>query len=191
MIKIFYINISTIFCCLIIYFCIFGTLNQTSIDMTFSFHNAICKRCPYFVFKQCHYKKSLYKRVPARKSSFKFKHRCRHYRNIFKVGQPVLVNLYNLERLPDGTWDNVLVHKNVPGIIKGFTKNKFIVEFFKAYFFKPRKQKRTPDKEVEFHFHCLMPAKDITPILLSKASIIHMLNYRVKMKINTNKVFMN
>lgn len=159
--------------------------------MYYFIDNSICKRCPYFVFKQCHYKKTLYNRVPAHKSSFKFKHRCKHYRNIFKIGQPVLVNLYNLERLPDGSWENVLVHENVPGIIKGFTKNKFIVEFFKAYFFNPKKPKRRTVKEVEFHLRCLLPAKDIKPILLSKASIQHMVDYRFKRNNIVDKFAMN
>ncbi len=159
--------------------------------MIFFIDNSICKRCPYFDFKECHYKKTLSKKVPLQKSSFKFKHRCRHYRNIFRIGQPVLVNLYNLEKLPDGTWDNILAHKNVPGIIKGFKKNKFIVEFFKAYFFNPKKQKRGSDKEIEFHFYCLMPAKDIKPILLSKASIQHMSDYRFNTKINADRFNMN
>lgn len=159
--------------------------------MTFSFHNAICKRCPYFVFKMCHYKKTLNNRIVAQKSRFKFKHRCRHYRNIFRIGQPVIVNLYSRERLPDGGFDEVLAHENVPGIIKGFKKNEFLVEFFKAYFFNPKKAKKKQGREVDFHFDCLIPAKDIKPILLSKASIKHMLDYRFKTERNHDKINMN
>ncbi len=159
--------------------------------MLFYFDKAICKRCPYFDFKQCHYKKTLYNKVPSKKSSFKFRHRCKHYRNIFRIGQPVIVNLYSLERLPNGSWERVLAYKNVPGIIKGFKKHKFTVEFFEAYFFNPQKQKRTPGQDREFHFYCHMPAKDIKPILLSKASIQHMLEYRPKIKEEMVELFMN
>lgn len=157
--------------------------------MNFSFQNAICKRCPYFIFKQCHYKKTLYNKVPSGKSNFKFRHRCKHYRNIFRVGQPVLVNVYSRERLPDGTWDNVLVHENVPGIIKGFKSHKFIIEFFKAYCFNPYKQSQ--DKDRMFHFEYHIPAKDIKPILMSKASMQHMLDYRAKIRKSKVALFVN
>ncbi len=159
--------------------------------MLFNFDNAICKRCPYFVFKQCHYKKTLYNKVPTQKSNFKFRHRCKHYKNIFRIGQPVLVNIYSQEKLPDGGWESILVYENVPGIIKGFTKNKFIVEFFKAYFFNPQKQKKPQGKEIRLSFKCLKPAKDIRPILVSRASIEHMSSYRLKMKRVSGEVCMN
>jgi len=159
--------------------------------MLYYFDNTICKRCPYFVFKQCHYKKTLHNKVPKRKSKFKFRHRCKHYKNIFRIGQPVLVNIYNQEKLPDGSWENILVYEDVPGIIKGFTKNKFIVEFFKAYFFNSQKQKKRKGKEIILSFECLKSAKDIRPILLSRASLEHMSSYRIKTKRVSGEVCMN
>ena len=159
--------------------------------MLFNFDNAICKRCPYFVFKQCHYKKTFYNRVPKQKSKFKFRHRCKHYKNIFRIGQPVLIDIYSKEKMPDGSWENVLVYENVPGIIKGFTKNKFVVEFFKAYFFNPQKHKKPHGKEINLSFECLKSAKDIRPILLSRASIKHMSSYRLKMRTVYEEEYMN
>ncbi len=142
--------------------------------------NSLCKKCPYSAFKKCHYKETFYKKIPKAESNLKLVHKCKHYKNIFKKGQYVLVDLHDRVRQPDGRWKYTLAYKDVPGLIKGNRGCKFIIELIEPHFLL-RKKFGTPYTETfRVHLECSRIAKDIRPfvadhrLIYSTKSIITM-----------------
>lgn len=131
---------------------------------------ALCKKCPFSVFKMCHYKRNLYKKVPKVESKVKMIHNCTFYKKIFKKGQYVLVDLNNQVPSADGKWSYVPAHKDVPGIIKGTRGNKFIVELFEPFFLIRKKKGRPHTSRLKVFLQCTRVAKDIRPFRLKEHS---------------------
>lgn len=132
---------------------------------------ALCKKCPYSVFRICHYKKQLYKKVPKVNSKAKMMHNCTYYRKIYKKGQYVLVDLYH--QFPSGTgrWAYFPAHKNVPGVIKGIRGHKFVVELFEVYLLNRKKRGNPHSSYVKICWECARVAKDIRPLVLNRKEV--------------------
>ncbi len=129
--------------------------------------NSLCKKCPYSAMKQCQYKKSFYKKLPVMEKQIKLVHKCVHYRNIFKKGQYVVIDLYNQELMTDGKWKYVIAHKNVPGIIKGTRGNKYIIELIEAYGLIRKKGGKRQSSQLRIFLECTRVAKSIRPLHFS------------------------
>lgn len=103
-----------------------------------------------------------------------------YYKNIFKKGQLVLVDLYDQMSMPDGKWQYIVAYENVPGIIKGHRGSKFIVELFEAFFLNRKNGGRSSSNHVRLFMECSRVAKDIRPYVVSKEGIKHMKNYSLE-----------
>lgn len=144
--------------------------------------NSLCKRCPYFSFKQCHYKMAFYNKIPKVGDNIKLVHKCTHYQNIYKKGQHVLIDLYDQVMVADGKWKYTIAFANVPGIIKGRRGSKFIVELFEAFFLNRKKKGESQANLARLFMECTRAAKDIKPLVISKEGMKHMQKYRVRLE---------
>jgi hypothetical protein len=133
--------------------------------------NSLCKKCPYSAFRQCHYKRSFYEKVPKATNNFKLVHRCKYYWKIFKKGQPVLIDLHHQVRIHDNKWEYIVAHTDVPGIIKGTRGNKYIIELLEAFLLLRKKKGNPQTSRVQLFLECTRAAKDIRPLILSKQTI--------------------
>ncbi len=131
---------------------------------------ALCKKCPYSIFRLCHYKRLLYGKIPKLNSKIKMMHNCTFYRNIFRKGQYVLVDLYDQVPAANGKWLYVPVYKDVPGVIKGNRGNKFVVELFEPYFLIRKKRGKPPTCRLKVYYECTRVAKDIRRLVLNEQS---------------------
>lgn len=131
---------------------------------------ALCKKCPFSVFRLCHYKRFLYQKVPKTESNLKVVHNCTYYRKIFKKGQYVLVHLYDQLPAKSGRWEYVLAHRNVPGVIKGTRGHKFVVELFEPYFLIRKKRGRPHTSRLKLFAECSRVAKDIKPYIFNEGN---------------------
>lgn len=141
---------------------------------------SLCKRCPFSVFKQCHYKKELFKKHPKYKDKIKVIHKCLHYRNIFKKGQYVFVDLYDQVRMPDGKWEYIVAFENVLGVVKGIRGSKYIIELFEAVFLTRKKRGCRNSESVRLFLECTRAAKDIRPLIAGKTGIMNMESYSIE-----------
>ncbi len=123
---------------------------------------------------------AFYKKIPAiNGENIKLIHKCMHYKNIFKKGQLVLVDLYDQVRMPDSKWQYTVAYENVPGIITGQRGSKFIIELFEAFFLYRKKGGRSQANNVRLFMECSRVAKDIRPYVVTKEGIKHMKTYSV------------
>jgi ribosomal protein L21E len=142
--------------------------------------NSLCKKCPYSAFKECHYKRSFYKKVPKTDNNFKLVHKCIHYWKIFKQGQIVLIDLHHQVRVQDNKWEYVKAYSDVPGIIKGTRGNKYVIELFEAFLLLRKNKIQSQQGQVRLYIECARAAKDIRPFLLSKHSVKNTQNIPIK-----------
>lgn len=136
--------------------------------------NSLCKKCPYSAFRECHYKRSFFQKVPKGHNNYKFVHKCKYYWRIFKKGQLVLVDLHHQVRGKGNKWEYVEAHANIPGIITGTRGNKYVVEFFEAFFLLRKKRGRPQSSQVRLYRECTRAAKDIRPFILSEQTLKNM-----------------
>lgn len=154
--------------------------------MKIYFLKSLCKRCPHYAVKECDYKKAFYEKFRKLKISggFKLTHKCTHYRQIFQKGQNVLVDLHHRVMMPNGRWNYVLAHENVPGIITGTRGCKFTVELLE-YFLLSRKNNRSSQTDyVKLVNQCSKIAKDIKPIMHTSESLSSIEHLRVVVEEN-------
>lgn len=129
---------------------------------------ALCKKCPFSVFRLCHYKRVLYKNVPKTAPKVKVMHNCTYYRKIFKNGQYVLIDLYDQVPSKNGRWEYVLAHQDVPGVIKGTRGHKFVVELFEPFFLVRKKKGRPHTSRLKLFSECSRVAKEIRPYIFKE-----------------------
>lgn len=144
------------------------------------FLKSVCKKCPFFVFKNCFYKTAFYQQIPKSSSKFKLVHKCMYYRQIFSKGQKVFVDLHHRMIMPDGKRKYILAYENVPGVIKGMRGNKYIVELFEAFFLFRNKRFVSQKDPVRLYTECSKAAKDIKPLVESKEGFKNMQHYRIE-----------
>ncbi len=140
--------------------------------MKIYFNHSLCKKCPYYDYNQCIYKKRFYQQFPSKTDSkLKAIHKCQLYPNIFRKNQIVLVDLHHQLIKPDGSWIWAIAKKDVPGVIAGRRGSKFIVELFEPAFLFRRKGRKKKKEKVRLILYCSKNAKDIRPLLLNRACI--------------------
>lgn len=139
--------------------------------------NSLCKKCPYSAFKQCHYKRSFYKKVPKASNNFKLVHKCKYYWEIFKSNQLVLVDLHHQVQIAGKKWEYVEAYTDVPGIIRGTRGNKYIIELFEAFLLLRKKRGKPKTSQVRLYLECTRAAKDIRPFILSEQTLQNMQQY--------------
>ncbi len=136
--------------------------------------NSLCKKCPYSAFRQCHYKRSFYEKVPKSSNNYKLVHKCKYYWKIFKRGQLVLVDLHHQVRGQGNKWEYIKAYTNVPGIIMGTRGNKYVVELFESYLLLRKKRGRPQTCQVRHYLECTRAAKDIRPLIISEQTLKNM-----------------
>ncbi len=94
------------------------------------FNHTLCKKCPFGRQPDCMYKKMFYRQTLPPYTNLKVIHKCTFYRNIFKPGQLVVIDLYHQVRVRSGRWKYVLARKNVTGRISGLQGCKYKIELF-------------------------------------------------------------
>ncbi len=124
------------------------------------FNKSLCKKCPYGEQPTCTYKKMFYKQILPTYSNLKVVHKCTHYRNIFFVGQLVVIDLYHQVRARDRRWKYVLAKKNVAGRIKGLQGCKYKVELFESQVLERK-------KGLDMFYEASQPARMIRPFCYS------------------------
>lgn len=129
---------------------------------------ALCKKCPFSIFRLCHYKRILYQKMPKVKPKVKLIHNCTYYKRIFKKGQYVLVDLYDQMPAKNGRWKYVVAHQNIPGVIKGTRGHKFVVELFELYILIRKKRGRPHTSRLKIFSECSRVAKDIKPYIFNE-----------------------
>ncbi len=132
---------------------------------------ALCKKCPFSVFRLCHYKRVFYQKMPKMDSKFKMMHNCTFYKNIYKKGQYVLIDLYHQFPSENGKWTYIPAYRDVPGVIKGTRGHKFVVELFDVYILNRKKRGKPHTNRVKICCECSRVAKDIRPLVLAKEKL--------------------
>lgn len=136
--------------------------------MRIYFNDSLCKRCPLQTVLPCDYRKDFFGKFPEKPGRFSFVHKCQHYKNIFRKGQMVLVDLYHHVPGARREWECVPAYKNVPGIVLGCRGSKFRIELLEAVFLMTReKGDRNKTKERLF-LYCTRTALEVTPLTVDK-----------------------
>ncbi len=136
------------------------------------FMDSLCRKCPHFSKNPCRYKINFYKNVKLKNPRYKLLHKCQQYSRLFEVGQTVVIDLYDRVRNENGEIEEILAHRNVPGIVRGVNGCKFQVELLEPHVVRFRKGGRKKPEKGNVIFKCSKNAKDIRPLIFCKKSIM-------------------
>ncbi|TVR41692.1 MAG: hypothetical protein EA394_05295 [Bacteroidia bacterium] len=111
------------------------------------------------------YKEMFYRQLPPTvRNQIVVYHKCQYYRKIFKKGETVLVDLYHQLFGSDGKWHFVKAYENVPGIVKGTSGSKYIIELSQIFMLFWKQKGGPPATQTKFLSEARVHAKKIKSI---------------------------